>query len=82
MARFRALETGRPLLRGTNNGISAIIDHRGEVQVSSTQFLEEVIRGEIQPRAGTTPFMRFGSAPIVALCLMVIVAASLLRRRN
>jgi apolipoprotein N-acyltransferase len=82
MARFRALETGRPLLRGTNNGISAIIDHRGEVQVSSTQFLEEVIRGEIQPRTGTTPFMRLGSAPIVALCLMVIVAAGIQRRRN
>lgn len=82
MARFRALETGRPLLRGTNNGVSAIIDHRGEVRVSSAQFLEEVIRGEIQPRTGTTPFMRLGSAPIVALCLMVIVAAGIQRRRN
>src|SRR5690606_19599896 len=40
MARMRALETGRYLLRGTNNGVSAIIDHRGRILEQSPQFEE------------------------------------------
>lgn len=55
IARMRALEAGRYLLRATNTGISAIIDHRGRVLERSGQFKPEVITAEARVRSGTTP---------------------------
>ena len=78
MARMRALETGRPLVRATNNGISALIDARGRITVRGGQFTQEVIRGEVQPTTGLTPFARWGSWPLV---LLLIVAATTLALR-
>jgi apolipoprotein N-acyltransferase len=49
-ARLRALENGRPLLRATNTGISAIIDHRGHVTASLPLFERSALTGRIQPR--------------------------------
>ena len=72
MAQFRALETGRPMLRGTNNGVSAIIDHRGRIKAQEPQFEERVISGELQPRTGWTPVVRTGSWPTLVLCAALL----------
>ena len=56
IARMRALENGRPLLRGTNSGITAAIDHRGTVVARSTQFEPNSVRGGFYPRQGATPY--------------------------
>jgi len=72
IARMRALETGRPMLRATNNGVSAIIDHRGTVTGRSPQFAVDVLRGSIQPMQGATPYVRFGNYPVVILVLLVL----------
>lgn len=55
IARMRALEAGRYLLRATNTGISAIIDDRGRVVVRSGQFKPEVITADAIVRTGATP---------------------------
>ncbi len=55
IARMRALEAGRYLLRATNTGISAIIDDRGRVVARSGQFQPEVITAEAVIRTGATP---------------------------
>jgi apolipoprotein N-acyltransferase len=72
MARFRALETGRPLLRGTNNGISAAVDFDGRVIAQAPQFSQATLFAEIQPRRGTTPFQRFGSTPLLVLMALFL----------
>jgi apolipoprotein N-acyltransferase len=69
ISRMRALETGRPMLRATTNGISALIDEKGEIQTRSKQFERDVIRGEVQGRAGSTPFIEFGNWPVVLMLL-------------
>ena len=71
IARMRALETGRPLLRGTNTGISAIIGPRGEVLARSPQFEIDVLFGEVEPRQGATPYVLLGDAPLIALALLL-----------
>jgi apolipoprotein N-acyltransferase len=73
MARMRALENGRYLIRGTNNGISAIIDEHGKLVQSSPQFERVAITGKVQVMLGETPFSRIGSLPIIMLCSALLV---------
>ncbi|MCK7576534.1 MAG: apolipoprotein N-acyltransferase [Chromatiales bacterium] len=73
IARMRALETGRDLLRATNTGISAIIDHRGRLIDTLPSFVRGAVTAEIQPRQGATPFSRFGNAPAVGLALALLL---------
>ncbi|WP_281648751.1 hypothetical protein [Parendozoicomonas sp. Alg238-R29] len=71
--RARALETGRPLLRYSNIGISAEIDHLGRIQ---SRFLPEqdLVTGTIQPMSGKTPYMYFGPfAPLSFIVLVLVV---------
>ncbi|MTW20663.1 apolipoprotein N-acyltransferase [Allochromatium palmeri] len=73
MARMRALETGRDLLRATNTGISAIIDHRGRLIDTLPSFVRGAVTAEIQPRQGATPFSQRGNWPTVGLAFALIL---------
>lgn len=72
MARMRALETARPMLRAANTGVSAIVDHQGRVTASSKQFEPTVVKGTVQPMQGTTPYVRWGNAGIVIMSGLLI----------
>lgn len=84
IARLRALESGRPLLRATTNGISALVNHKGEVMARSRQFETDVVSGEIQPRRGSTPYVRFGNLPVLILLLIAggLILFLMLRSRQ
>jgi apolipoprotein N-acyltransferase len=79
MARLRARETGRPMLRATNTGISALIDHTGRIIARSPQFEEAVVTGTVTPRQGATPYVRLGNAPVVILAVLCLLVASRFR---
>jgi apolipoprotein N-acyltransferase len=81
MARLRAKETGRPMLRATNTGISALIDHTGRIIARSPQFEETVVSGEITPRRGATPYVLLGNAPVVILSVLCLLVAGLVAHR-
>ena len=74
MARMRALEAGRPMLRAANTGPSAIINEHGEVLAKSPQFESYLLTGTVQPTTGTTAYARFGNLPVVSLLLVVLGA--------
>ncbi|MEE4279441.1 MAG: apolipoprotein N-acyltransferase [Halieaceae bacterium] len=78
MARMRALENGRYLLRGTNNGVSAIIDHRGSIIARTPQFEEATLTGEAQVMLGHTPFTSFGSTPLLTALFTLLALMALL----
>ena len=82
ISRMRTLEFQRPMLRATNTGATAIIDHRGQVLAQLPPFTQGVLDGRVQGREGLTPFAwwsaRFGLWPwlvlagaVIALCLSV-----------
>ncbi len=80
MARMRALELGRSMLRSTNNGVSALIDANGAITARTAQFTQEVLTGSIQLYSGKTPYARFGNGALLLFCA-VCVALPLLRRK-
>jgi len=67
IARVRALEMGRPMIRATNTGVSALIAADGRVTARSGLFTREVLRGEVLPQQGYTPAARFGPWPALLL---------------
>lgn len=73
IARMRALETGRYLLRATNTGISALIDPKGRVPAFSPAFRQHVLSGEIIPMQGATPYVRVGNWAVVLFSCLVVV---------
>jgi len=75
MAQMRALENGRFVIRGTNNGVSAIINNRGELLATSEQFVQQVLTGQVQAYKGSTPFVRWGSSSALLLCLGLLIMA-------
>jgi apolipoprotein N-acyltransferase len=80
MARMRALENGRYLLRATNTGISAIVDQRGRVLGTVPAFVRGDFATQVRPYAGATPYVRFGNAPAIMLAaVMVLIGLGLVR---
>ncbi len=71
MARFRALESARPMVRSANGGLSAVIDWRGGIKAMAPQFTRVVLRAEVRPRRGITPYIAYGDwlAVLAALAL-------------
>lgn len=82
IARMRALEAGRPMLRATNTGVSAIIDHRGRIVASIPQFEQAVLRGDVTLRSGATPFALLGYWPVLGFCVAVLLGAAVLVGRR
>src|SRR5690606_13779601 len=74
MARLRALELGRYLVRGTNDGVSALIDDRGQLLAASRQFDEDTLAGEVRLMTGRTPFGTWGTLPILLLSSLLFLA--------
>lgn len=82
MAQMRALETGRYLVRGTNTGVTAVVDPRGRITSRLPQFEQATLVGEVSAMRGSTPFMLAGISAVFALALPMLAAAVLLRRRT
>lgn len=72
MARMRALENGRYLIRGTNTGITAIVNHHGKITTEASSFEQTSLTGQIKTTSGQTPFMRWGSLWILLTCAALL----------
>ena len=81
IARMRALEAGRYVVRAANNGVSAFIGPDGALLESGPQFEYVALTREVTPRQGVTPYLRWGNGPVIALCL-VVVAGFRIRRHS
>lgn len=81
ISRMRAIETGRWLLRATNTGVTAIVDERGHVLERLPQFETSVLRGEVQPRSGATPYVQFGNWLVATLAAVLLLVSGWLGYR-
>lgn len=80
IARMRALEAGRPVVRATNNGISAFIDAGGRLIQKGEQFTYVTLTHDVLPRSGQTPYAATGNWPVILLSLAL--ASGFAQRRK
>jgi len=82
IARMRALEAGRYMLRATNTGVSSIIDHKGRVQAISPQFERHVLVADVQPLTGVTPYALWRNYLLISLAVLLLAVIYFRSRRN
>jgi len=86
ISRLRALELGRPMLRATNTGATAVIDHRGVVTHLLPRLTRDRLEATVQGRSGTTPYARWaarwGLGPLWGVCLAMLLLIAATRRRG
>ena len=89
IARFRALESRKPLIRSTTSGISAIVNTKGE----TLKFIEldnetneknnpKFISHRLTIYEGTTPFIRYGKMPLLFLISFILIIFSLFKLKE
>lgn len=80
---FRAVETGRTLLRVTNTGVSARVSPRGEVSDETGRFVEAARTWEVARSDGRQTFYtRFGDSFVAACSFVSLFAVALTFRRR
>lgn len=73
IARARAAESGRMMVRGTSTGISAIIDFDGRIVSRLNHNKEAVLRGVVQPRMGKTFYTRWRDWPVMMISFFLLL---------
>ena len=81
IAQMRSLETERVMMRSTNTGVSAFIDHKGRVITQSEQFRTQTIVAEVKGRSGATPFYYFNKIQWLLSLLPFVLVLLLVRRK-
>ena len=82
ISQARALETGRYMMRATNTGMTGVIDPFGRVVQVATEFTTAAVTARVQGYTGATPYVRMGNSGALALCALMLVAATAYSRRR
>ena len=80
-ARLRAIQSGLPLVRVANTGVSAVIDARGRIRDRLDLGEMGIIDAALPAALPPTLWMRLGDGPVVGLALLALAATRLRRRR-
>ena len=82
ISQMRALETGRPMLRATNTGATAVIDQKGIVRSQLAPLTQGVLSASVQGYRGSTPYIRWGNRFAVTLALLLLIVGWVLRSKK
>jgi apolipoprotein N-acyltransferase len=76
IARMRAIESQRYMLRAANDGISAVIGPHGEVVAEAPGFRRFVLRSTVTPRVGLPPYAHVGNWFVMLLAAAAVLIAA------
>jgi apolipoprotein N-acyltransferase len=86
ISRIRALEFQRPIIRATNTGATAWVDHKGVVRAALPALTRGALVFEFEGRKGLTPYAqwtsRWGLAPLWFLCAAIVLVFGFFSRRS
>ncbi len=72
IARMRAIENQKMLVRATNDGLTAIVDRQGKILQALPPFKEGTLTATVTGYSATTLYAKYGDTPIIILCLVMI----------
>jgi apolipoprotein N-acyltransferase len=81
MSRMRVRETGRPMLRATNTGVTAAIAADGTVTGELARYTTGRLDVTVQGTTGLTPYARTGNVPVLLLAAAGLAVLASLRWR-
>ncbi|ASK70187.1 apolipoprotein N-acyltransferase [Shewanella bicestrii] len=81
IAQMRAIELGRPLVRATNNGVTAVVDEKGNITAALPQFETGVLSATIPLVTGQTWFAKIGQTPLLLLCGALLLVGFIRRKK-
>lgn len=85
-SQMRAIEFQRPVIRSTNTGATAVVDHHGRVTARLPPLTTGVLEATVEGRIGETPYARWlatcGLWPLIAAGLAVVGLTALIGRRS
>ncbi len=81
ISQMRTLETGRPMLRATNTGATAIIDSAGHIHAQLPPNQAGILAGSVQGMQGVTPYILLGNSSMLSLCGLLLALAWIVSRR-
>lgn len=76
ISQMRALETGRPMLRATNTGATALIAADGTITARLPHVQRDTLTVEVQGMQGLTPYVRTGNAVVLCTALLILAGAT------
>jgi apolipoprotein N-acyltransferase len=82
ISQMRVLETGRPMLRTTNTGATAIISGSGEIIAQLKPLSRGTLSASVQGMGGLTPYIVMGNKGVILLALLALILAYILARKN
>ncbi len=82
IARMRTLETGRPMLRATNTGMTVVLGAQGDIVAALPPFSRGVLEAKVWGYQGMTPYTRWGQWPTLAMLLLFAFAGWRPRRNS
>ncbi|PID33917.1 MAG: apolipoprotein N-acyltransferase [Thiotrichales bacterium] len=82
IARMRALETGRYMVRATTTGPSGIINEKGELIATAPLNTKKIITGDVQPFSGVTPYVRWGDWLLIGMLSIILLVGISWKRKS
>jgi len=82
ISQMRAIETGRPMLRATNTGTTAVIDPHGNVSAHLPPYSRGTLAASVQGYSGNTPYILLGNRLLLALAAFLLIGAWLASRKK
>lgn len=73
IARMRALELGKPLIRATNSGITVFVNAKGNIISQAPQFITTSLTENLAPTRGQPPYAVLGNLPLYAIIFMLLI---------
>lgn len=81
-SRFRAIETGLPMLRAANTGISAVIDAKGTIRKHIELGQTGAIAAPIPAALPPTAYARHKEMPVIILVILLVLSGTVLDRMS